>query len=454
MEQHQHEPVSAPAWGYPQSVYSENTAGHGAHYGHYQYQEQHSYGQTFDSTSTPVTATSAQPFFTANNTPYGQNPFSPPFSSSSEQPPVAPILTRQVSNNSLERQNVSKSPKIMRQTTITSYPTVTRQPSLKSTNIPADDYVDLNRASVSPFQAAQYAEISRRLNVEPSLLPGTGAVVAPPGLVSPAQLYATQQKDLPPAPATRTASISHANPTTSPFADPGPPSPATPPKGLSTNIESAPAPVEALPLVVPAPPPAVAQTGLSRSETPPTYVPSTLSVQTLHMPVISDDLTSHEGFDFPIPPSPAISYSSRYRVDSLPPMLPEIKVQERSSMSTVDSYIPRSPLIGTGYISGLTDVSGGGGMGDMGLQPLSARSDGRFVPVPSPLASSFGVTTPHEEPQGGFSQAQEKKSKDSMVAITPAPAVAPAGSSVAGSKDGNDKRPNTVYDPEDVYGGI
>jgi len=112
-------------------------------------------------------------------------------------------------------------------------------------------------------------------------------------------------------------------------------------------------------------------------------------------------------------------------------------------------------MIGTGYISGMTEIST---VGDMGLQPLSARSDGRFVPVPSPLASSFGASTPHVEPEGVFSQAQEKGMKDSVKATTvtsaaPAAVAQPAGSSVADSKGENGKR-HTVYDPEDAYGGI
>ncbi|EJF58088.1 hypothetical protein DICSQDRAFT_157016 [Dichomitus squalens LYAD-421 SS1] len=60
--------------------------------------------------------------------------------------------------------------------------TVSRQPSMASTtvlsrhssnsgkplpDIVADDYVDMNRSSVTPFQAAQYADISRRLNTTP-----------------------------------------------------------------------------------------------------------------------------------------------------------------------------------------------------------------------------------------------------------------------------------------------
>ena len=60
------------------------------------------------------------------------------------------------------------------------YPVLTRQPSDGQTrypgtvpreNVPVDDYVDLNRSSVSPYQAAKYVEISQMLNVP-----------APPGL--------------------------------------------------------------------------------------------------------------------------------------------------------------------------------------------------------------------------------------------------------------------------------
>ena len=59
---------------------------------------------------------------------------------------------------------------------------LTRQSSMTATavqlDIPETDYVDLNRSSVSPFQAAQYAEISDRLQTAPPMPLATPLVAA------------------------------------------------------------------------------------------------------------------------------------------------------------------------------------------------------------------------------------------------------------------------------------
>jgi len=190
------------------------------------------------------------------------------------------------------------------------------------------------------------------------------------------------------------------------------------------------------------------------STSAPTLAPNTattsmLNVQTFHFPAFSTESLSAETLEFPVPPSPAMSFSSRYRVESLPPSLPEIKVQERSSVS---SYISKAPL-GSGFPSGISGVSGLG---------LPARSEQGFVGTPSPLASSFGVATPAVE-ESRFAAAQEQSLKEQnapSATTTPTAAAittsAPVSSPVADFKNNNyDKnRPNTVYDLEDVYGGI
>lgn len=407
-----------------------------------QYQEQYppyAAGQVSNSNSPPPTATTAQPMLPAH---HAQNPFSPTSSVPSlSESPVTPFLTRQISNNTKDTHSPAQSPPMTRQVTVAPYPSLERRPSTRSTQIPADDYVDLNRSSVSPFQAAQYAEISRRLNSLPS--PGESS------LASPAQLYATQQKDLPPvppAPAAQNATIS-AGPAASPFRDPEPVA-QVPIHSGPVHPVSATAKVEVVPIPEPvALPPAAA----APVQAPSSPAPSTLNVQTVHIPTLSSDSLSQEELEFPVPPSPALSYSSRYRVESLPPTLPEIRVQERSSVS---SYIPRSPMIGTGYISGMSgisDLSGVSGLNSMGLQPVGPRSEGKFVPTPSPLASSFAVESPTEGQESMFAEAQKKAVQDtSSGAIT----TQTAGSSATDSEKSNGKRPNTVYDLDDAYGGI
>ncbi|KAF5361775.1 hypothetical protein D9756_002169 [Leucocoprinus leucothites] len=453
MQQHQ-VPLSASAWGYAESYHGSDPAGHGVPN---QFQDPHpsySPGHVFNSNLPSPTVTSAPTFVTAPAIPYGQNPLAPaPLSSPYEQSVASvPVLTRQPSNNSTEREILAQSPS----TIVAPYPTLTRQPTVRTTQVPADDYVDLSRSSVSPFQAAQYAEISRRLNSPP--VPDATS----PTIVSPAQIYATQQKDLPPV-----------SPAGSPFSDPEPPSPAstqsikdtpasesvatpifTPIPQLASPSPSAVSaePVPAVQASASPPPSAVSAEPVPAVQASASPPPSTLNVQPMHLSAHSTDSITPEELEFPVPPSPTVSYSSRYRSDTLPPTLPEIKLHERSSVS---SYIPGSPMIGSGYISGMTDVSGMSGFGSIGLQPVGLRSEGRFVPAPSPLASSFAAFTPAEERDGGFAEAQEgSTSKDTAPTGTTKAAGTSAASATAESKKKEDKRPETVYDPEDAYGGF
>ena len=65
------------------------------------------------------------------------------------------------------------------------------------------------------------------------------------------------------------------------------------------------------------------------------------------------------------------------------------------------------------------------------------------------MASSFGVATPAAE-ESRFAAGQEQALKRQSTIETVVPAAPP----VTESKPAESKRPNTVYDPADAYGGI
>ncbi|KAF9007780.1 hypothetical protein BDZ89DRAFT_1048401 [Hymenopellis radicata] len=136
-------------------------------------------------------------------------------------------------------------------------------PSTREEPLPTSDYVDVERSSVTPFQAAQYVEISKRINSDP-----------PRGT--------TPSLQFPPK---------------DPFDDP-----SSPVKSGSHHLSTATASSEVMP---------------------------------------------HGELDFPVPPSPAQTTSSRYRIDSTPPSLPEIKMDPHHSVSSYN--FPRdSTLMSTG----------------------------------------------------------------------------------------------------------
>ncbi|KAI0676140.1 hypothetical protein C8Q78DRAFT_371007 [Trametes maxima] len=227
---------------------------------------------------TPTTVNSANPFFA----PYGESPISSPVS-------VAPYDSAYNSEGQL----------ITRQPSVASTAVLSRQPSSAVTPAaPAPstevEYVDLNRSSVTPFQAAQYAEISRHLNTapphalsasevaevaeelaehdEPALLP-------PKKIVEPLELQPSISFDEPRHLAVAPTPREHAFPE-SPFADPT----------MSFHEE-----------------------------------------QVQHVP---------QRDSLPQPPSPAFSNSSR--VTSQPPTLPEIHIQQRP-FSPVSLDFPIAP---------------------------------------------------------------------------------------------------------------
>ncbi|KAF8075207.1 hypothetical protein FPV67DRAFT_620659 [Lyophyllum atratum] len=339
----------APTFGTQYGAPGPYEAARGNEYGNMdQYGQYQSYGPgQMNNMSPPVSATSAHPMYLDQA--YGQSPFSPMGSPVSAMGPgydgsQAAILTRQPSSATQLSRNNSAGANGYRQddsTQFANYPNYPNQ-HLSAQN----EYVDLNRSSVTPYQAAQYAEISMRLNTD-----------IPEGLDTPAvnQFVRSSNEGAPPVPA---------NDHSSPFADP----------------------------VLPASLLAGSGRGAERP---------------------SPDSVSRDLDEFPAPPSPA--HSSR--VDSAPPMLPEIYVESRTPSYDFPASAHGSS-VASGYPSGVAK--------DFSKSPLGSQ----FPATPSPMASSFGVATPPP-------------------AATSFPGAAPAAE-VKSEK----KRPDTVYDDEDAYGGF
>ncbi|KAI0701144.1 hypothetical protein C8T65DRAFT_697137 [Cerioporus squamosus] len=101
---------------------------------------------------TPTTVNSANPFFS----PYGESPMASPVSS-------VPVYESayDARGNPVSRAPSTVSSAILSRHTSTSSNKPLPEPAAEA------QYVDLSRSSVTPFQAAQYAEISRRLNTTP-----------------------------------------------------------------------------------------------------------------------------------------------------------------------------------------------------------------------------------------------------------------------------------------------
>ena len=158
-------------------------------------------------------------------------------------------------------------------------PYLTRQSPSAAAQIeppPEAHYVDLNRSSVSPFQAAQYVEISHHLQAEPPAPLPTPMVAAAAD-----EILMMEDQVMPSVTTPRPLNVS-AGRVTSPVQQNGP-SPFSDPKDE-------------------------------------------------HLGMHVDDL--------PAPPSPA--YSSKSRVDSTPPKLPELAVEQRA-FSPVTMHFPMSP---------------------------------------------------------------------------------------------------------------
>lgn len=197
IERHLNRAPTTPTYQTPSNMYPND--GYGAGYGATQY------GQPSFSPGDVVSPTSANPFIS----PYAQDVMTSPVSSnvpdyhdmpSPGNPALPPsALTRQPSGQAA----------VVRQNSVTggSY-----SPTDTSPNATDPHYVDLSRSSVTPFQAAQYAEISEKLRE-----PMSSVMVFPP--VVPRDDDASSDRtliphtDLPP----RDQNV----PTESPFVDPG-----------------------------------------------------------------------------------------------------------------------------------------------------------------------------------------------------------------------------------------
>lgn len=279
---------------------------------------------------------------------YGESPFSPasPVSAYDEYGhPVAnnPYLTRQPSADAnINRQLSTAAASDRSRPPIAQYANYPQSTTNNGAPPTGDsDYVDLSRSSVTPFQAAQYAEISRELNSQvPSGLDTPAAMVEfEKGQAKMDTLPEYDEDNAPPPIPEKDHLKAHPAPGTSPFSDPT--------DGDDDGQEI---------------------------EIPPVHT---------------------KNFEFPAPPSPVHAAASRYRIDSTPPMLPEIKLGIRDSGSNFSTSVSGFPVTPSPLGSG-------------------------FPMTPSPLASSF--------PASGSG-----------------PSLAPGAEK---------RRPETVYDPEDAYGGM
>ncbi|KAI0630639.1 hypothetical protein C8Q77DRAFT_1160197 [Trametes polyzona] len=277
---------------------------------------------------TPTSVNSANPFFS----PYGESPIGSPVS-------VAPYDSAYNAQGQL----------ITRQPSTGSPTVLSRQPSsaAMSTAQPVQEpeYVDLSRSSVTPFQAAQYAEISARLNTTPPrALPASevaevaeelaehedSAPAPPPKPVEPLELQPTiifdESQHLSVTPTPRESSFPE-----SPFADPT----------LSFHEE-----------------------------------------QLQHTP---------ERDSFPQPPSP--TFSSTSRVTSKPPTLPEIQIQQRP-FSPVSLDFPVAPSTPRAVPSPLASTF------SMPSPPPDAHFTEKPVPASEPAPAPATAPAPRAQATG------------------------------------------------------
>ncbi|KAJ6478530.1 hypothetical protein C8R47DRAFT_1198463 [Mycena vitilis] len=270
------------------------------------------------------------------------------------QYPGAPVLTRNISGSSAHEQQ----PQYAQYSGASAqYPSLPAGRTSNGNLAPAPQYVDMERTSVTPFQAEQYVEISKALNTE-----------VPKGLDTPAVDEFVAEKmakaDLPPLP------VREADP----FAS------------QEDNEEEE----------------------------------GSMEGEEVTLPMVQE-------MSFPAPPSPVHTSASRYRVDSTPPMLPEIFLP-RGSVSLSDA--------GSSSGTPTTPSFPGGQTLFMKAPGQDSPVGGRFPVSPSPLASSFTVATP-----------PAASAEKSFLPQEP-PAAQP--------RPDAKKRQSvyTVYDPEDAYGGI
>jgi hypothetical protein len=285
-----------------------------------------------------MSANSANPFM--NAAPYQDSPFSPV--SPSRNAPAA-TFTRNFTPSIGTSPSHLSSAQAESEAQYANYPSAANAASHQSIAMPTSDYIDLNRSSVTPFQAAQYVEISKTLNTTtPSGLPAATCDEIIEGMKS------EETEDDGVAPAVPEKDNVHRASATS---------------EVSVRVE-----------------------------------------------------------EFPVPPSPVVSSSSRSRVDSMPPMLPEINIQSRNSFASSGGYdFPAS-------IRGSTGTPLTPGFGAQTI--LVDKPTNNFPVTPSPLATSFVMN----ESNGAGSEGKAPMGRPTSVEQV--------------------KRPETVYDPEDAYGGF
>jgi hypothetical protein len=322
----------------------------------------------------PVTPHSSQPFFA----PMGESPMGSPISPAPYDSAYDAVgrLVRQPSNGAyLERSGsnggdyvvsgqtspggsngtLSRQPSVDPSIPLMLQPggrSLTREPSVSTPAVPSPQievpaeahYVDLNRSSVSPFQAAQYAEISDRLQTAPPMPLSTPLVAeaADKAIMNDEQIAPAVMI---PRPLNVNGQAKVTSPVTSPVMSPIAMSPVMSPVDMH-------------------------------------------SASPFSDPKIDQVMANADYETMPRPPSP--TYSSKSRIDSTPPKLPEIALPQRVFSPTTMEF-PSSP---------------------------SAR------PAPSPLSATMEM--PSSE-------------ADTHVAAHP---------HHAGRPD------SPVYDEDDVYGGI
>ncbi|PIL30381.1 hypothetical protein GSI_07566 [Ganoderma sinense ZZ0214-1] len=285
---------------------------------------------------TPTTPNSANPFFS----PYDHSPMAYP--------------THQFYDG--QGDGMSGHPSMVSSTVV-----VSRRGSAGSTNKPLPDiavegeYVDMSRSSVTPFQAAQYADISRHLNVAP-----------PQGL------------------ALAAVSEEHDHILENDVAD------TVEPQGQHLAVE-----------------PIVNENVSPQSPFADPVMAEQQELQRLSERELTDSVLQ--------PPPAAFASSPETRITSIPPMLPELTLQGRS-FSPVTMEFPAPP-----------------------------STIGRLEPQTSPLAAPPVVSSPVLPSPPPNAHLPDVPSSTRARASEPA---------MPSAKEAVAKRPETVYDDEDAYGGI
>jgi hypothetical protein len=158
---------------------------------------------------------------------------------------------------------------------------------------------------------------------------------------------------------------------------------------------------------------------------------------------------------------------SKQRIDSTPPRLPEINIEStgptdlspnelsaNDSFTNHDSFLPPPGMLGLNsakdsplYPSGIT----------AGGSPLL----GRFPVTPSPLGASFVIETPKKVYDGRegkdgrlFAMQQERLERQRQVQQEVEDEAVKQKQKKSEKEKAKKERPETVYDPEDAYGGI